>query len=703
MFILSLLSAVPTLVPFASPIPQKAPEKLALLVGINEYKDPPTPALAEGLDGCVNDIQRMEGVLKRRFGFSPRNIKTLLNEEATHENIVKQFDQWLIQRAGPNTEVLFWYSGHGSRLPDASKEAGAENDGLDSTFLANNSRAGGDSFDITDDEIHSLLRALCAKTDRVTVITDSCHSGGVTRGPGGAKTRATSGGGAPLDFNRIRSFWPKKIPFLEDGDPGRFGDLPYVHLAACASHQKAGEVEVRARGGDWTSFGVFSFFLANELEKLQPGTTYRELARRVTLRVAEQKANQDVQIEGAMDRLVFGAKFAERPPGFSGTALPDNGGIDINAGTVHLLRRKSVVEVRSLDGKVIGKAKIRNIWAESSTARWVGKPPTIEKTEPVQVIEVERAGGEDPLLVYVPEGTLGDAIVSELNKRMEGLLDLVRKPVRGNGYQLFIPEGSTKMELSTCADDLVLFREESTACKDRAERIAKSVAEELNAEFRHNRLLNLANTPSGLDLQLRLESFPEDKLEDWIAAGSLPDDAQPGQIQHAKDRDANNPGASVTFLDEGGKEILDMVQFVVSLPDDAPEMYIALLDISQSRELNVIFPEAGRPPFRIKGGVEKEIHASLYLAENWPADRPMRDRFLLIATEQPADFSPFEGKSRLVKTRGDGGVLVVLEDGGIPPELIQALSPPNTRGANSFTPGKVRFGVKALDVLLTAD
>ena len=81
----------------------------------------------------------------------------------------------------------------------------------------------------------------------------------------------------------------------------------------------------------------------------------------------------------------------------------------------------------------------------------------------------------------------------------------------------------------------------------------------------------------------------------------------------------------------------------------------------------------------------------------------MRDRFLLIATEQPADFSPFEGKSRLVKTRGDGGVLVVLEDGGIPPELIQALSPPNTRGANSFTPGKVRFGVKALDVLLTAD
>ncbi|MDP6849719.1 MAG: caspase family protein [Planctomycetota bacterium] len=701
MISVALLVALPALPISPTPTPQKAPEKLALLVGINEYKDPPTPALAEGLDGCVNDIHRMEGVLKRRFGFSPRNIKILLDGEATHENIVRQFDQWLIQRAGPNTEVLFWYSGHGSRIPDASKEAGAEKDGLDSTFLANNSRAGGDSFDITDDEIHSLLRALCAKTDRVTVITDSCHSGGVTRGPGGAKTRAASAGSSPLDFNRVKSFWPKNIPFLEDGDSGRFAELPYVHLAACASHQKAGEVEVRARGGEWTSFGVFSFFLTNELEKLQPGTTYRELARRVALRVAEQKANQDIQIEGAMDRRVFGAEFEQRPPGFSGTALTGGDGIDIDAGTVHLLRRKSIVEVRDLDGKTLGKARIRNIWAESSTARWVGKPPTIEKAEPVQVIEIERAGGEDPLLVYVPEGKLGDAVVSELNKSMGGLLDIVRQPAKGNGYQLFIPEGSSEMELATCADGLVLYREKNTSWKGRAQRIAKSVTEELNAEFRHNRLLNLANTPSELDIKLRLEPIPESQVEDWIAAGSLPEDAQPGRIEHAKNRSADDPGPVVTFHDEGGKRTPDMVQFVASLPENAPPMYIALLDISESRELNVIFPKAGLPPVQIKGGEEKVIVASLYLDENWPSDRPMRDRFLLIATEQPADFSPFEGKSRLVKTRGDGGVLVVLEDGGIPPELIQALSPPNTRGATSFTPSKVRFGVTALDVLVT--
>jgi hypothetical protein len=89
-------------------------------------------------------------------------VLVLRDEEATHERVVRAFDEWLIRRAGPDTEVVFWYSGHGSRVPDASSSPASETDGLDSTLVLYDSRAVDPqgAYDLSDDALYSLLAAL---------------------------------------------------------------------------------------------------------------------------------------------------------------------------------------------------------------------------------------------------------------------------------------------------------------------------------------------------------------------------------------------------------------------------------------------------------------------------------------------------------------------------------------------------------------
>jgi hypothetical protein len=73
---------------------------------------------------------------------------------------------------------MLYYSGHGSQMPDISKD---ETDGLDETIVPYDSRLPG-KFDISDDELNALLKKLAAKTSNITVILDSCHSGTFSRG-----------------------------------------------------------------------------------------------------------------------------------------------------------------------------------------------------------------------------------------------------------------------------------------------------------------------------------------------------------------------------------------------------------------------------------------------------------------------------------------------------------------------------------------
>ena len=118
------------------------------------------------------------------YGFNKADVHTLMNEQATHNGIIAEVRSHLIENAkrakqqGKEAVVLYYFCGHGSQYPD---QDGDENDALDETFVAYDSRTSG-TPDILDDEIDDLKAELRPFTTNTTLIFESCHSGTGSRG-----------------------------------------------------------------------------------------------------------------------------------------------------------------------------------------------------------------------------------------------------------------------------------------------------------------------------------------------------------------------------------------------------------------------------------------------------------------------------------------------------------------------------------------
>lgn len=138
---------------------------LGLFVGINDY-----PGVDADLGGCVDDAQDWAAYFSKHLNATP---VMLLNEGATKDRIVDRLRAGLAA-VGAGDTFVFTYSGHGTWMPDLD---GDEPDGRDEAFCP---------FDMSetnlllDDEMHEILSDRNPKS-RVLMITDSCHSGTVSR------------------------------------------------------------------------------------------------------------------------------------------------------------------------------------------------------------------------------------------------------------------------------------------------------------------------------------------------------------------------------------------------------------------------------------------------------------------------------------------------------------------------------------------
>ncbi|MGB3640146.1 MAG: caspase family protein [Rivularia sp. (in: cyanobacteria)] len=170
---------------YTKALAQNTGRKLALLVGINEYSNGINP-----LDGCVNDVLLQKQLLIHRFGFTEKDIVTLTDSQATRQGILTAFEEHLIKQAKPGDTVVFHFSGHGGQVEDPDKDSP---DGLNSTLIPidfRNNSSGGEVQDIMGHTLFLLMYAL--KTDNVTVVLDSCHSGGAKRGNFVVRSRNSS-------------------------------------------------------------------------------------------------------------------------------------------------------------------------------------------------------------------------------------------------------------------------------------------------------------------------------------------------------------------------------------------------------------------------------------------------------------------------------------------------------------------------------
>lgn len=151
-------------------------EQRALLVGVGKYGVP-------GIDlpGIDLDLERMHDALNL-MGFDDSQIHQLLDSEATSENLIREFEVWLKDGVQPGDRVIFYFSGHGSNIPDLD---GDEADGVDEvlvTYDVRRTRQNGRSTlsgVVTDDKLALLVAGVPSMN--VWIIVDACHSGTVTR------------------------------------------------------------------------------------------------------------------------------------------------------------------------------------------------------------------------------------------------------------------------------------------------------------------------------------------------------------------------------------------------------------------------------------------------------------------------------------------------------------------------------------------
>ena len=141
--------------------------KKALLVGINNYRDPQI----NDLQGCLNDVTNMRNILKTYMGFTNADIRLLVDGRATKANIKARL-QYMVKNAKSGDYLVFHYSGHGSQIRD--RDGDELTDNLDEIICPYD--MSWDNVYITDDDLNKIF-TLLPEGVLLEVFLDSCHSG----------------------------------------------------------------------------------------------------------------------------------------------------------------------------------------------------------------------------------------------------------------------------------------------------------------------------------------------------------------------------------------------------------------------------------------------------------------------------------------------------------------------------------------------
>jgi len=265
-----------------------------LLVGIDAYPQPVAP-----LNGCVNDIRRVEELLQARVTGDGDQWRPLVltDQAATRAAIIAGFRTHLAQ-AKAGDVALFYYSGHGSQSHSPQEFWHLEPDRLDETLVCYDSRLPG-GWDLADKELAQLISEVAAKGAHIAVILDCCHSGSGTRDllEEGVKVRRleTDGRIRPIESFLVDVAQANALSRGGDDAVGGWYTLPkgrHVVLSACNSEELAKELRL---GGEQR--GAFSYFLLESLTQGGTGLTYRDLFKRVNALVRTRVSAQSPQME----------------------------------------------------------------------------------------------------------------------------------------------------------------------------------------------------------------------------------------------------------------------------------------------------------------------------------------------------------------------------------------------------------------------
>ncbi len=370
----------------------------ALLIGINTYQPAGTSAehpagciygrcelgSFQNLDGSVNDAQAMADLLTSpKFGFPASNVVLLTNpnpphprpgvqllpaDDTTRDGILAAMQKYLVDVPQKGDTVVFYDASHGSlRVNSKGNKLTVLVSGqyvhADSTLVPSDAYKGG--YDVRDREMTKIFNAALDKGVHLTVIFDSCHSGGISRGIG------------PKYRERELAFDPRDIGEAPDTTPGPTERTDNPALVFSAAQQGETAKEMPTSDGATEPHGAFTAALLEALQVLPadaPASLVYERVKAVLegSNVPDQEPDLDATGARRAEPLFGGAAAKAGKVRAAALGMGDDGSVSLDIGRVSGLGagseftsmvpdkagQKIVLRVTSLDGLARSSAQI---------------------------------------------------------------------------------------------------------------------------------------------------------------------------------------------------------------------------------------------------------------------------------------------------------------------------------------------------------
>jgi hypothetical protein len=258
--------------------------KRAFCVGINDY-----PYEGNDLKGCVNDANDWAGLLTERFDFPRSDVAIVTDAEATKSRMLEGIKN-LLAEAKSGDVLVFTNSSHGSYLADTDSDEPKYDEILCPYDIDENR--------LVDDELRELFGDL-PEGVRLTVISDSCFSGTVTRALIGDNVH----GIAVPDERRMRFLSPSlrgdpvlPNPWLaQPKRPEKHPESEMKEVLLSGSSDKEYSYDADIEG---TFHGAMTYHAIKAIREAGYGMTYAELHAQLQPMLDEAGFPQHPQLEG---------------------------------------------------------------------------------------------------------------------------------------------------------------------------------------------------------------------------------------------------------------------------------------------------------------------------------------------------------------------------------------------------------------------
>jgi metacaspase-1 len=626
----------------------KPARKRALLVGISKYERKGSQDEWRHLNTEL-DLELLQGVLTEKFKFD--EIVVLRDEKATKGGILKALRD-LVADTSKGDVVFFHFSGHGDSIPD---DNGDEVDGKDESLIPFDYVSRKDSSkNIRDDEIGKILDELKKKEPgNVTVSIDSCYSGTATRGDYAARGDGGGGDAVKPESESPSGLLDKSASYPRD----------YVFLAASSPRQTAKETEY-----DGTRrMGVYTLALVKALSDATPRTTYRDLFERINDIITSKRGDQNPQLEGAQDVLVFKgtAVRQERYVGVSplSASKPDDRAIlrtgslvGATAGSRFALYEAGTKDPKDKDAVKLAEGELTEADATTSVIK-LDRPLEPEKLRTARAFETQHFYEETTLKVYLQD-------LRRIKGGEAALSELTGGDARGSAAERFslaeFKESKAGQNLGAEAYDVKVYPAGEREVRDRyvpasfsglvmerkdgsmlasipeGSNISEAVRAALERENRFRTIKGLKDTEDPR-LKVGLRLVPVDVELD--AAGRVTKATPKGDAPR----------------DAGGRPVFRVGDYFMMEVENRGDLdlHVTILDLRPDGKIGPGFPQdvAGTPDNLIKRGTIVLLPVPYVFSVTEPLGE---ESFRAIATVEPTDFTPLIDEELIAGARGAG-------------------------------------------------